>query len=47
MGVPIATVRQLAALAATGSVVIWNLTRFENGKRVDAWSVACHGMYRH
>jgi DNA-binding IclR family transcriptional regulator len=36
-GVPLATVRQrLASLAATGAVITCNLTRFENGKRIDA-----------
>jgi hypothetical protein len=37
-GVPLATVRQrVAGLAATGAVITCNLTRFENGKRTDAW----------
>ena len=37
-GVPLATVRQkFAGLAATGAVITCNLTRFENGKRTDAW----------
>ena len=36
-GMPIALVRERAAgLAATGAVVTCNLTRFENGKRIDA-----------
>ena len=36
-GVPLATVRQrLADLAATGAVITCNLTRFENGRRIDA-----------
>jgi DNA-binding IclR family transcriptional regulator len=35
-GVPLATVRtRLAGLAATGEVITCNLTRFENGKRLD------------
>jgi DNA-binding IclR family transcriptional regulator len=35
-GVPIAKVRQrLAELAATGAIITCNLTRFENGKRID------------
>jgi len=35
-GVPIAKVRQhLAELAATGAIITCNLTRFEQGKRVD------------
>jgi len=38
MGVPIANLRQrLAGLAATGAVVMCNLTRFESGKRIDSW----------
>ena len=38
MGIPLATVRkQLTGLTATGAVVACNLTRFENGKRIDAW----------
>ena len=37
MGVPLATVRQrLIGLAATGEVITCNLTRFENGKRIEA-----------
>jgi DNA-binding IclR family transcriptional regulator len=37
-GVPLATVRQrLAGLAATGAIITCNLTRFENGKRIEAW----------
>jgi DNA-binding IclR family transcriptional regulator len=43
-GVPLATVRQrLAGLAATGSVIMCNLTRFENGKRIDAWQCRVSG----
>lgn len=38
MGISLATVRQrIAGLAATGDVVTCNLTRFENGKRTEAW----------
>jgi DNA-binding IclR family transcriptional regulator len=38
MGIPLATVRKrLTGLAATGAVITCNLTRFENGKRIDAW----------
>lgn len=37
MGLPLATVRKdLTALAATGAVIICSLTRFENGKQIDA-----------
>jgi len=36
-GVPLTIVRdELAALAATGQVIVCNLTRFEHGKRIDA-----------
>jgi DNA-binding Lrp family transcriptional regulator len=36
-GVPIAKVRQrVAELAATGAIVTCTLTRFEDGKRIDA-----------
>ena len=38
MGIPLAAVRkQLTGLAATGAVITCNLTRFENGRRIDAW----------
>ena len=44
MGVPLATVRQrLSSLAATGAVVMCTLTRFENGKRIDAWQCRVSG----
>jgi predicted ArsR family transcriptional regulator len=37
-GAPLATVRkQLTGLAATGAVITCNLSRFENGRRIDAW----------
>jgi transcription initiation factor IIE alpha subunit len=37
-GVPLSTVRQrLTGLAATGAVIMCNLTRFENGKRIEGW----------
>jgi len=43
-GVPLATVRQqLAGLAATGAVITCNLTRFENGKRIEAWQCRVSG----
>jgi DNA-binding IclR family transcriptional regulator len=36
-GMPLAKVRQhLAELTATGAIVTCNLTRFEQGKRIDA-----------
>ncbi len=44
MGVPLAAVRrQLVDLTATGEVVMCNLTRFENGKRIDAWQCRVSG----
>ena len=44
MGVPLATVRQrLSGLAATGAVIMCNLTRFENGTRIDAWQCRVSG----
>ena len=44
MGVPLATVRQrLAGLAATGAIITCNLTRFEHGKRIDAWQCRVSG----
>lgn len=43
-GVPLATVRQrLAALAGTGAVIMCKLTRFENGKGIDAWQCRVSG----
>ena len=43
-GVPLAAVRQrLTGLAATGAVVMCNLSRFENGKRIDAWQCRVSG----
>jgi predicted ArsR family transcriptional regulator len=44
MGVPLATVRQrLAGLAATGEIMTCTLTRFEHGKRIDAWQCRVSG----
>lgn len=44
IGVPLATVRQsLVGLAASRAVIMCNLTRFENGKRVDAWQCRVSG----
>lgn len=43
-GMPLATVRErLADLAATGEVITCSLTRFEKGKRVDAWQCRVSG----
>jgi predicted ArsR family transcriptional regulator len=44
MGVPLATVRQrLAGLADTGAVVMCKLTRFDNGKTIEAWQCRVSG----
>ena len=44
MGVPLATVRKrLVGLAAKKEVVMCDLTRFENGKRIDAWQCRVSG----
>jgi hypothetical protein len=44
MGLPLATVRQrLASLEATGAVIMCSLTRFENGKQIDAWQCRVSG----
>ena len=43
-GVPLATVRaQLASLAAAGEIITCTLTRFEKGKRLDAWECRVSG----
>jgi len=44
MGLPLALVRQrLAGLAATVAVITCSLTRFENGKQIDAWQCRVSG----
>ena len=44
MRMPLATVRQqLTRLAANGEVVTCSLTRFEGGKRIDAWQCRVSG----
>jgi DNA-binding IclR family transcriptional regulator len=44
MGLPLATVRQrLAGLEASGAVIMCSLTRFEGGKRIDAWQCRVSG----
>ena len=44
MRVPLATVRKrLAGLAAQKAIVMCDLTRFENGKRIDAWQCRVSG----
>jgi hypothetical protein len=43
-GVPLEIVRdQLTALAANGSVIICSLTRFEKGRRINAWQCRVSG----
>jgi hypothetical protein len=43
-GVPLEKVRErLAALAATGAVITCSLTRFEKGKRLEAWQCRVAG----
>ncbi len=43
-GVPLATVRmRLAGLAAAGEIITCNLTRFEQGKRIEAWQCRVSG----
>ena len=45
MGLPLAMVRQqLAGLAAAGEIITCNLTRFENGKKIDAWQCRVAGF---
>ena len=44
MGVPLETVRKsLVSLTATGAVISCSVTRFENGKRIDAWQCRVSG----
>ena len=44
MGMPLESVRQdLTGLAATGAVITCSLTRFENGKQIDAWQCRVSG----
>lgn len=44
MNLPLSQVRQqLTGLAATGAVITCSLTRFENGKRIDAWQCRVSG----
>jgi predicted ArsR family transcriptional regulator len=44
MGVPLATVRRrLVGLEAERAIIMCSLTRFENGKRIDAWECRVSG----
>ncbi len=44
MGVPLAAVRQrLVELTAKGEIIMCNLTRFENGKKIEAWQCRVSG----
>ena len=41
---PLATVRErITDLAATGAIITCRLTRFEGGKRIDAWQCRVSG----
>jgi len=43
-GVPLEAVREtLNGRAATGAVILCTLTRFERGKRIDAWQCRISG----
>jgi len=45
-GVPLAAVRkELAALAASGEIIMCKLTRFDHGQRTDAWQCRAAGYY--
>lgn len=45
-GVPLETVRkELAALAATGEIIMCKLTRFDHGQRTDAWQCRAAGYF--
>ena len=45
MGLPLSTVRQhLTALIDTGQAIKCNVTRFDNGKRIDAWQCRVAGF---
>jgi hypothetical protein len=44
MGLPLASVREhLIGLEATRSIITCSLTRYENGKRIDAWQCRVSG----
>jgi DNA-binding IclR family transcriptional regulator len=44
IGLPLETVRQaLSTLASDGAVIMCKLTRFEKGKRIDAWECRISG----
>jgi DNA-binding IclR family transcriptional regulator len=45
-GIPLASVRnQLAGLVASGEVIMCKLTRFEHGRRIDAWECRASGYF--
>jgi predicted ArsR family transcriptional regulator len=45
-GIPLAAVRErLADLVATGAVIKCDLTRFEHGKRIEAWQCRVAGYH--
>jgi DNA-binding IclR family transcriptional regulator len=44
MKMPLATVRELlSGLSATGAVITCSLSRFEDGKQIDAWQCRMSG----
>lgn len=44
ISVPLETVREaLSALASDGAVIMCTLTRYEKGKRIDAWQCRVSG----
>ena len=45
MGMPVSTVRErLVALTDAGQAIVCNVTRFDNGKRIDAWQCRISGF---
>jgi hypothetical protein len=44
-GVPLSVVREnLVALTDAGQAIVCNVTRFENGKQIDAWQCRVSGF---
>jgi len=44
MGVPLSAVREsLVALIDSGQAIVCSVTRFDNGKRIDAWQCRVSG----
>ena len=45
MGVPLSTVRErIVALIDAGQAIVCTVTRFDNGKRIDAWQCRVAGF---